>query len=838
MFRHLLPHLIAYLILLAVAFLFFAPTVFEGKVLQQSDNLQSRGMQTELRDFKEKTGRYPLWTNSMFSGMPGYQILYKSKSALEIPFRAALLGNHMGPPHTGILLMMAGMYFLLAVLRIDWRVALVGAIGFGLSTNFLDLALTGHSTKIVALAYMGPVFAGAIMAFRGKALTGAGIMGLGLGLQIYANHVQITYYTLLLLAVLGIVYLVEAIKAKKWLPFGKAAGLLVLATGLAFASNAGRLWTTYEYSQESIRGKSELTQKEGSSGSAAGEVGLSKDYAFGWSYGIAETFTLLIPNYFGGSSNENFVADQNSATYKALVGLRDEEQANALVGEGAHYWGQQPFTGGPVYFGAAVLLLFFLGVFLAKSPLRSWLIAGALLTLFFAWGKNFSAFNYFLFDHFPLFNKFRAVTMALGLTCAMVIALGALGLQAFLDRSTDSAAKKRALYLAGGTTGAILLLGLLLSYSYDYGTAGAELPQTVANALKEDRAALLRADLTRSFLFVAIAFGLLFARLRANLGSTLVIIGLGLLVLIDLWSVGRRFVSKDDFIDPITLKQFTEAKDVDKQILQDTDPHYRVIDLRQNPFSNALTSYHHESAGGYHAAKLMRYQEMIERYLSDPSRNMHIYGMLNTKYIIYGQSGQQAQAQINREALGNAWFVNSYEILPNGDAEMAALATLKPAEKAVLQESFRPQLEGLNIQVDSMASILLTSYHPDTMVYRYSAATEQLAVFSEVYYPPSKGWQLYVDGEPLSILKANFLLRAARVPAGQNRELKMIFSPKAYYTGETITLLGSLGALALGILGIVVFFRKYKLPDAGQLPEEVIPKAPVAKKHPQSKKRK
>ncbi|MBK6903445.1 MAG: hypothetical protein IPH04_11735 [Saprospirales bacterium] len=834
MFRHLIPHILAYLILLAVAFLFFAPTVFEGKVLQQSDNLQSRGMQTELRAFKEKTGQYPLWTNSMFSGMPGYQILYKSKSALEIPFRAALLGNYMGPPHTGILLMMAGMYFLLAVLRIDWRIAVVGAVGFGLSTNFLDLALTGHSTKIVALAYMGPIFAGAIMAFRGKPLTGAGILGLAMGFQIYANHVQITYYTLLLLAVLGIVYLIEAIKDKKLLPFGKAAGLLVLATGLAFASNTGRLWTTYEYSQETIRGKSELTQKEGSSGSAAGEVGLSKDYAFGWSYGIAETFTLLIPNYLGGSSNENFVADQNSATYKALVGLRNEEQANSLVNEGSHYWGNQPFTGGPVYFGAVVLLLFFLGVFLAKSPLRAWLIAGALLTLFFAWGKNFSAFNYFLFDHFPLFNKFRAVTMALGLTCAMVIALGALGLQAFLDRSTDSATKKRALYLAGGTTGGILLLGLLLSFSFDYGTAGAELPQTVATALQEDRAALLRADLTRSFLFIAIAFGLLFARLRANLGSTLVIIGLGLLTLIDLWSVGRRFVSKDDFIDPAAKQRITEAKEVDLQIKQDPDPHFRVADLSQNPFSNAITSYHHKSIGGYHAAKLMRYQELIERYLSDPSRNMHIYGMLNAKYLIL----TNGQAQQNREALGNAWFVKSYEILPNGDAEMAALATLKPGEQAVLQETFRPQLEGLNLQFDSTASIRLTSYHPDTMRYSYSAATEQLAVFSEIYYPPSKGWQLYVDGEPLPLLKANFLLRAARVPAGQTRELKMIFSPKAYYTGETITLLGSLGALALGILGIVVFFRKYKLPDPGQLPMEVKPQAVAPKRQEPKKKKK
>jgi len=841
MLKRFQPHIIAYVILIAVSFVFFYPGVFEGKVLPQSDNIQSRGMQTEIRAVKEKTGHYPLWTNSMFSGMPGYQILYPSKSALEYPFRAALLTNHMGPPHTGILLMMAGMYFLLAVLRIDWRIALIGAVGFGLSTSFLDLALTGHSTKIVALGWMGPVFAGAILAFRGKPLAGAGVMGLALGLQLYANHVQITYYTVLMLGVLGIVYLIDAGRKDRLLPFARAAGLLVVAGVLAFASNTGRLWTTYEYSQETIRGKSELTMKESSSGSAAGEAGLSKNYAFGWSYGIDETFSLLIPNYKGGTSNENFVADPDSETLKALRGLNDEEKAQSLVRKASHYWGGQPFTGAPVYFGAIIVLLFFLGAFLVRSPLKYWLITGVILTIFFAWGKYFSAFNYFMFDYFPLFNKFRAVTMALGITCALVIALGMMGLQAFFDKTIAAAEKKRALFWAGGITGGLLLLALFLSFSFDFGTTDPALPQAVANALKEDRAALLMGDLGRAFLFSALGFGLLYARQRNLLGPVITVAGLGLLTLIDLWGVGRRFLDKNDFIEKTDKASITTAQEADLQILQDTDPHFRVADFRPNPlsnspdpFSNSITSYHHKSVGGYHAAKLMRYQELIESYLGDPMRNMHIYGMLNAKYLITDKS----QAYPNPQALGNAWFVSSYEILPGGDAELAALATLQPGQKAVIQESFRPQLEGFNLQYDSTATIQLASYHPDTMTYRYSAQSEQLAVFSEIYYPPSKGWQLYVDGEPLSILKADFLLRAARVPAGQNRELKMIFSPKAFYIGENITLIGSLATLALGILGIVWFFRKYQLPDPEQLPVEV--KAPEPKKAPVkgSKKRK
>jgi hypothetical protein len=831
--RNLLPHLIGYAILLAVTFLFFSPIVFEGKVIQQSDNIQSRGMQEEQRDFEAKTGHYTLWTNAMFSGMPGYQIMYDSKTAFKIPFRAALLGNNMAPPHTGILLMMAGMYFLLVVLRIDWRIALIGAVGFGLSTHFMDQALAGHSTKIVALAYMGPIFAGAIMAFRGKPVTGAGIMGLAMGLQLFANHVQITYYSLLMLGILGLVYLVDFIQKKKILEFGKVAALLVVAAGLAFASNTGRLWTTYEYSQESIRGKSELTQKESSSGSKAGEGGLSKEYAFQWSYGVMETFTLLAPSYMGFSSSENFVTDRGSATLAALQRLGDQEQANSLVNAASHYWGDQPFTGAPMYLGAVLVLLFFLGAYLVKSPLRIWLLIATALTIMMGWGKHFPAFNYFLFDNLPMYNKFRAVTMVYGVTSAVVVVLGMLGLQAFFDPTVKKEEKTKGLYFAGGVTIGLLALAWILSWGLDYGTADAGLPEPVAQALIQDRSALLTADLFRTLLFVAIGFGLLFARLRANWQSMLVVGGLGLLVLADMWSTGKRVIKPEAFVDRIQTQQFTAPQPADEQILQDKSLHYRVADFRRSPFNDALTSYHHKSAGGYHAAKLMRYQELIEAYLGDPARYMHVYGMLNAKYLIV----PNGQVQPNPEALGNAWFVKSYEILPGGDAEMAALATLRPGEQAVLQEKYRPQLEGLNIQYDSAASIELTYYHPDTMVYRYSAQSEQLAVFSEIFYPEEKGWSLYIDGERAPILKADFLLRAAVLPAGQDREVKMIFAPKSYYQGEAVTLGASLATLALALFGAWLFFGKYQLPSPSRLPGEA-PKAAEGKRAPGSSVRK
>lgn len=833
--QKLLPHLGAYLLLLLAAFLYFSPSAFQGKELPQSDNVQALGMQAEARKFEAKTGQFPLWTNSMFSGMPMYQIKYDTKSLIRPISRGFLLGNTIMPPHTAILLLLAGMYLLLVVLGVDWRIALLGSVGFGFMSNFMDLVLAGHSTKLIALAYMAPTLAGILLAFRKQYLLGGGLTALFLGLQLYANHVQITYYFLLMVALLGLVYLIDAVRQGQLLHFGKAVGVLTLAALLAFGTSTGRLWGTYEYSQETIRGKSELTQKaQGASGSTAAEGGLSKEYAFGWSQGILETYTLLIPNLMGGSSNENFVADRNSATFRVLSSMPDPDQAQQLIPRASHYWGTQPFVGAPVYFGAVVLFLFFLGAFLVKGSLRNWLIAGTVLTIMLSWGRNFSALNYFLFDYFPLYNKFRAVTMVLGITALLVSILGALGLQAFFDAATSEASRKKALYWAGGITGGLTLLALLLAGSFDYGTE--QLPGNLASALSADRKALLQADALRSLGFIAAAFGVLWANLRFGFKAWVAVLALLLLVVIDMWGVGRRIVNSDSFVRPGEKTQMAAPTPADQQIMQDDDLHYRVADFRRDPFSNAITSYNHRSVGGYHAAKLMRYQELIETYLRNPANSTHLYGMLNAKYFI----GQNDQVQLNAQALGNAWFVPNYRVVSNADEELAALADLRPAEELVLQQSqAEPYLSGFTPRADSNATIQLVYYHPDTMVYNYTALNEQLAVFSEVYYPPSKGWKVFINGEEQPpFIKGNYLLRAMRLPAGQNSELKMIFAPKAYYTGELISLLCSILVLLAAIGGFYLYAKAGRMGDPARLPTTPqAEKAPARATPPPSRKK-
>jgi hypothetical protein len=811
----LVPHLIAYFILLLVAFIRFSPAVFEGKSLQQSDNLQALGMQAEMRKVKEQTGDYPLWTNGPFAGMPSYQILYASSNLMQYVAKTFQLGNSMAPPHTSILLMMAGMYLLLIVLGVDWRIAIASGIGFGLAANHLGLLEAGHSTKIIASAYMAPILAGLILTFRGKFWLGSGLTALFTALQLYANHVQITYYFFLSLLVFGIVFLVDAVKNRTLPNFLKAAVFAVIAVAIAVPTNAGRLMTTQEYASETIRGKSELAQKEASSGSDASGEGLSKEYAFQWSYGKLETFNLLIPNFAGGSSSKSFASDPNSATIAALRQMKSAEEATSLAQQTSHYWGAQPFTGGGVYMGIVFVLLFMLGAVLVKSPIRWYIIAFVLLTIPMAWGKNFAGFNYFLFDNFPLYNKFRDPKTVFSVSNMLIVLLGALGLQAFFDKNLDESRRKSALYIAGGITGGLLLLALLLSFTLDYQKEGENFPAAVAAALAKDRAGLLQADALRSMVFAGLGFAALLLAYRKILKPALAVLVVGLFAVLDVWLVGTRFIDSGSYISSSEKQRLIAPSAADEQIQKDPDPYYRVADFRRSsPFSNAFTGFHHKSMGGYHAAKLMRYQEMVERYLNDPQKNQHLYGMLNAKYFI----GQNDQVIPNPKALGNAWFVKSYETVSDGDAEIAALANLDPKEKAVIQQKYAAGLQGFNIQFDSAATIRLTRYHPDTLTYQYTAASDQLAVFSEMYYPPSKGWGLYIDGQKTDdFIKANFTLRAAKLPAGQH-ELKMVFSPNTYHSGETVSLIASTLVLALAGWGIFWFTKHYEFPNAANLP--------------------
>ncbi|MBK8566315.1 MAG: hypothetical protein IPN76_24005 [Saprospiraceae bacterium] len=827
-FKKLVPHLIAFVILLIAAFVRFSPSVFEGKSLQQGDNLQAMGMQGESRKVYDQTGEYPLWTNAAFSGMPTYQILYPTSNPMKFVQKAFLLGNDMAPPHTGILLMMLGVYFLLIVMKVDWRLAIFGAIGYALAANHMDLVQAGHSTKIIAAAYCAPILAGLIITMRGKYWLGGGLMALFTALQLYANHVQITYYLFFSLLIFGVVYLIDAVK-NGWLPrFAMAAAVAIIAVLLAAGTNASRLMTTKEYAEETIRGKSELAKKENSSGSVASEGdGLSKTYAFEYSYGVLESWNLLIPNYMGGSSSENFASDNSSATMGALRSMKSSEEAMQLAQQCSHYWGGQPFVGGGVYMGIVFTLLFFVGMFLVKKPLRWYVLGTLLLGLMIAWGKNFPALNFVLFDHFPMFNKFRDTKMFLIICNMLVVAFGVVGLQALLDKDTNAQEKKRGLLFGGAVTGGLLLIAALLSFTLDFQKPGDELPAALAKALAQDRSALLQADLLRSILFAAIAFGLLWFWVKKGFSALGLGLGIGILALIDVLGIGARMLTSEDYVAQSQLNALKAPTAADEEIFKDKDLHFRVADFRRGlPFKNAFTGYHHKSIGGYHAAKLMRFQELIERYLNFPDKNQQIYGMLNTKYFINNQD----KALTNPSACGNAWFVKEIKVVADGDAEIAELATINPKEQAVVQESFAASVKGFTPSFDSTATIQLTRYHPDSMTYAYNAATDQFAVFSEVYYPPSKGWEMYLDGKKTDdFIKANFLLRAAKLPAGKH-EVKMVFTPQSYKTGETITLIAGLLVLGLAIWGIFWFVRNFQLPDASNLPITEAREKPVATK--------
>ncbi len=830
--KKILPHAIALVIMAVIAFVFFSPYTFEGKTLQQGDNDRALASQTEINKVKKETGKAPLWTNAFFSGMPTVQIHSEVNGNLTRPFlTAALLGQAITAPHTAILLAMLCMYFLLLTLHIDWRIALTGATAFGLSTFNIDITEAGHSTQMIALALAPGVLGSAILVFRGKYWLGGGLFALFVALQVYSNHYQVTYYTFLMLLVLGIVELTAAIRGGRWVHFGLSAGVLVAGLGLGVLSNLSTIWTTAEYQSETIRGKSDL--KKGVSKNSGGESGgLTRDYAWGWSYGIGETGTLLIPNYYGGGASQTYTDTKTYETvYNDLIGRgATKEQAQGQLRQYAslYYTGAQPFLGAAIYYGAIIVFLFILGMILVDNNWKWWLASAALFMIVIAWGGNFSLFNGLLFDYFPMFNKFRAVTQALGLGQLAFAALGALGLQAWFDERIPAEKKMRALYIALGVTGVFCLTSLAGGDAI--GQHDKEVGQ-LASLLKEDRADLIRGDSMRSLFLIVIAAGLLWASLKGYIQKTWITVAvIGALSLGDVWSVSKRILPNEKYLTAQESKANTRQNnptDADKKILADPDPYFRVLDLTSgNPFASADASFFHKSVGGYHAAKLMRYQELIEKYLSridskqgivDPAV-MKIYSMLNTKYIIQPKL-EKTEAVLNPDANGNAWFVKNIQTVADADAELETLGTINPKETALISQPFMGALQGFTPQFDSSNSIKLTSYNPDVMKYEYSANTDQLAVFSEVYYPPSKGWTLYLNGQPIApFIKADYTLRAAKLPAGKNQKLEMRFAPASYYTGEKVSMFASALLLLCLAGGLFLFFKRYQLPEAERLP--------------------
>lgn len=777
-FKGLSPHLMVLVLFIIISFTYFSP-VLKGKKLETQDIKHWKATSKEVVDFRDATGEEALWTNSMFSGMPAYLVSVKYKGNL-IKYVAKTLSLGIPRPADLLFLYLLGFYILLLSLKVDYRLSAVGAIAFAFSSYFFIIIQAGHMTKAHAIAYVPMVVAAVMYTYRGKMLLGGVLTALTVALELYANHLQITYYLILILLLVGLAQFIKDLKANNLVDFIKRSGILIVAAMLASGTSLTRLSATMEYGKDSIRGKSELTNNLDNKTS-----GLDKDYATSWSYGIAESFTLLIPNFYGGASQGALTTD--SETYHAI---KRAPNARQLIKQLPLYWGDQPFTSGPTYAGSIVIFLFVLGLFFVKSEMRTWLVMATIMSIMLAWGKNFMSLTDLFLDYFPGYNKFRAVSMILVITEFTLPLLGFVALNKFLTTDVSIDEKKKPLHLAFYIVGGLTLLFTLIpSLFFDFvGGQDANLEKNgwPVDALQSDRAGLLGADAWRSFIFIALTFGTLWMFLKNKLKSKYVILIVGVLVLADMWTVNKRYLNDDHFVRKSKFETPYQSTQANLQILKDKDPNFRVFNQSVSTFNDAGTSYFHKSIGGYHGAKLKRYQELIEQHISQG--NPAVINMLNTKYVI----NKKGQAQQNPGAMGNAWFVNNVNIVANADAEISALKELDVRNTAVVDKRFKDQLI-TNLSNDS-ASISLTNYKPNYLKYKSNSTNNGIAIFSEIYY--DKGWNAYVNGELKPHFRANYVLRGLQIPKG-NHIIEFKFEPSTYKTGEKVSLASSIILLLL-----------------------------------------
>ena len=801
-FKKILPHLAVVLVFIVTALIYFSP-VLSGKKMYQSDIQQYRGMAKELMDHREKTGEELYWTDAAFGGMPTYQLGAKYPhnwiKTLDLSLR------FLPRPADYLFLYFIGFYILLLVLKLDWRYAGLGALAFGFSSYLIIILGVGHNAKAHAIAYMPLVLSGIILTFRKKYIWGFLLTAVAMALEIVANHVQMTYYLMLLVIVLGVAYLIDAIRRKELPHYLKSVGILVLAVVLAVGSNAASLMATAEYSNFSTRGTSELTiNPDGTPKEAV--AGLDKEYINQYSYGITETLNLFIAGLYGGSNSEPYNKDSAFTEFLLQQGV-PPAQAESIFGQfGLYYWGSQPGVSGPAYLGAVIVFLFVLGLFLVRGRLKWWLAGGTVLSILLSYGGNLSWFTDLWIDYFPLYNKFRAVTSIQVIAELCVPVLAVFGLYKMLQKTESPDRKLNALKWSGGITGGLALLILLFSetfFSFAGGNDQAYIQaggMELMNAIREDRKALLLNDSIKTLVLVLLAAGLIWFYLKNKLKETQVIIGVAILVVFDLVNVDRRYVNKDNFASARIVEQAFQATPADQKILQDTT-RYRVYEQSVG-LNGARTSYFHNSIGGYHGAKPARLQDLIEFYLYQG--NAVALNLLNTKYIITQNQEGQEQVQINPEAPGNAWFVQNLKVVTDANAEIQALDGINVRQTAILQEKFAGDFDRKVFPQDSIQSIELVEQRGDYLKYKSQAQAAKLAVFSEVYYP--NGWQAYLDGNPVEHIKVDYLLRGMKVPSGEH-VIEFKFEPQVIKTGSTLSLASNI-VLVLLILGALLFTLK------------------------------
>ncbi|MBX7125499.1 MAG: YfhO family protein [Cyclobacteriaceae bacterium] len=789
--EHVLPHLIAVAVFLIVTVLFFSPVFFDHQVLSQHDIQQNIGSAKDLRDFRDATGEEGLWAQSMFSGMPAYLVSLQWSNG-PVVFLKHVLTVWLPHPVNNLMAAFVCYYILLLAFRVRPSLAMAGALAFGLSTFFIIGLEAGHNARVGAIAFMPLVVAGIHLVFSGQRWLGFAVTSGGLALHLRENHLQITYYLMLIVVVYGLVQLMYAVRERQISGFVRSIALLVPAALIAVGTFFGPIWAISEYTTYSIRGKSELVKP----GAPPAADGLSRDYAFAYNYGIWEPVTLLVPDIYGGTSREAFVQDTGSASYKALMQAGDQQTANQLAAFTVHYWGpQHGGTLGAYYAGAIIVFLFVFGALVADRKWFWWLMPLGLLSLMLSWGDSFPTFNYFIFDHLPGYNKFRSVNFALVIILFAMPLLGFLGVEKYLNNAKEKVLRRSLLIAAACTGGVCLLLVLTGGLGSLSRPEEQELPGWFLSALKADRSSLIRSDAFRSFSFIAGIFLLLYfegARRMSSIGFYAVFI---FLTGADLIAVNKRYLTKENYQrSRVATFEPTEA---DNNIRRDQD-YYRVYNLDLNSsWAEARTSYFHHSLGGYHGAKLRRYQDLYDSCLAPQTRTFFqdaqsgrldyskygIFNMLNARYLVYGSGAGDFIR--NPAALGNAWFVGQAEAVTDANAELKRTGEINPAVTAIVHQS--SGIAG-TFQSDSSQVIKLTGRKPYLLQYESESGSEGLAVFSEIYYP--RGWHATIDGAEVPIVRANYVLRALKVPAGKH-VIEFRFEPAPYVIGDKITMASS-----------------------------------------------
>ncbi len=784
-FKKILPYLIAILTFVIISLAYFSP-VLEGKKLFQSDIAQFRGMSKEIQDFRTEYGEEPYWTDRAFGGMPSYQLSTYYPNDYIKKFDSLL--RFLPRPADYLFLYFISFFILLMVLKTDWKLAIIGALAFGFSTYFIIILGVGHNAKAHAIAYMPLVLAGVLLVFQKKNLLGFILTSIAMALEINASHPQMTYYLLFMIVIFGIVYLINAFQNKESSVFFKNIGVLFVAVILAVGVNATSLLATKEYADESTRSKSELTiTPDGKDKDITS--GLSREYITQYSYGILETFDLFIPRFMGGSNNENIGKDSN--TYEFVKDVGGAKQAKGFAENAPMYWGNQPIVAAPAYIGAIMIFLFVLGIFLVKGKLKKWLVAATIFSILLSWGKNFGFLTDLFIDYVPLYNKFRAVSSIQVIAELAIPILGILGLKVFFDKEVSNKEKIKALknsvIIVGGLALVFVVAGTSLFAFESINDARYEnMAPGFSEVLIADRKSIFFDDSLRSLILVFLTVVSLWFFLKGKINKNIVFVTLLLLILFDLVVVDKRYVNNDDFISKSKLEKPFPKSDINTEILKDKS-HYRVMNFMVNPMNDGSTSFYHNSIGGYHAAKPRRYQELFDFQIA--KNNFDVLNMLNTKYIIFPDDNNRANVQINPDANGNVWFVDKIKFVNSANEEIKALDSINTKRVAIVSSVFKNDLEGFSFQNDSTATIQLTNYKANELTYESNAKTDQLAVFSEIYY--KNGWNAYVDGKLTPHYRANYVLRAMIIPSGKH-QIFFKFEPKIIKQGNTITLVSYL----------------------------------------------